>query len=451
MKCYLKVTRGEMTSALYSHNIKQGKWESKRCVLELVGSRGSRKTSFVLDYFSSKRHFYFSFQGLDEPMARKLLAGRLEAIATSWTGIFSALNDMAMHTNIILFDDMDDIVTDKIFSAALQAYIDDPARRKVFLVLVHNKNTKLDTLELISHTIAVPYCSIAEIKKSCPERTGQEALLLYTLSGGIPEIVNSFDDQSSIQENLRRMLCNKSPLLCFAEETLAHHFRRPEGYAMILYALATGHTRISEIGGFTDFAYNKCDKYIKALIACGLVQKEKIKAESGVEKTSYKISNPYYQNWFEYIYPNRDRIVLGTFSEWFLANALPKIVDEYLEYKYIAACFRAVHGRLDTYLPIAIRDMVAYNPYRIAKDNFDYTFDCFAKSGRQAVFVKIFHGEHEIVGREHLAELERAIALCHRYVDSHIYLFSKRRFGDYAVHDASVTPVKLFTVERLKF
>ncbi|MEG1205884.1 MAG: hypothetical protein RSD08_03405 [Oscillospiraceae bacterium] len=456
MKMYRTTTYRQMSSALYHFNTLRDKWSDKRCVLELTGPKGSRKTTFALDFFAEKRFFYFTFKGLGELMARRLLATRLSrqgyAPATqAWEDVFSSLDQMAARTKIIIFDDLDEIISDKAFAAALQAYIENPKRRRIFLVLIHADSVSLAPLVTLSHTIVLPYCSIAETKKSHPNRAGQEILQIYTLSGGIPEIINGFDENGSIEDNLRRMLGEKSPFLTFAEDVLERQFRCPESYAMILHALATGHTRVSEVGGFTGFAYNKCDKYIKALIAAGIVSAAKFELENGAEKTCYIIKNLYLHIWYEFVYPNRDLIAQGSFTGYFIEHALPIITKDYLAWEYIRACFRAAHGRWNHFLSFAIKSNVDYKPYTVLDKDFSYTFDCFVKDKNYAVFVKIFMNENHAIGRAELDELERAVALCHPYMDSYVYLFSKRRFSDYAVHQASLGTIKLFPVERLRF
>ena len=446
----------QMTSALYKFNIRHEEWAAHNGVLELVGPKGSRKTTFVLDFFSEKQCFYFSCRGLEERMARRLLGERLSqemacAVPESWDEIFSVLNQLAARTKVFIFDQLESFVSDRVFCSALQGYIDDTDRRRVFLILVHTDTVPLNLLRLNSHRIELPYCTIASIKKTCPKRTGQEILEIYTLSGGIPEIVNSFVEGETIEESMARMLSEKSPFITFAEVVLSSHFLRPESYAMLLHAIVTGHNSVSELGRFTGFPYNKCDKYLKSLMAAGLVEAVKQENESGAEKTSYQICNPYLEIWFRYVYPNRTMLAAGGFADYFLSDALPEIRRTDVEREYIAACFQALKYRMDDQVPTSLRRVIAYKPVTVKGTAFSYTFDFAGKSKDTAVFVKIYSDENSVVGRAQLDELERAVNLLHPYVDSKIYLFSKRRFSDALIKEATFGVVKLFTVDRLRF
>jgi len=428
----------------------------KSKVLELVGPRGSGKTTFLLDCFSEKPHFYFSFAGLDERMARHLLGDSLTreldcAMPETWDDIFSALNQLAMTTKIFIFDHLDSLASSRTFCSALQGYIDDPNRRRILLMLVHTDTVPLNLLSLRNRRIELPYCTIADIKKACPRRTGQEILEMYTLSGGVLKIVNSFAEGEPIAESVRRMLTEDSPFLTFAEKVLSAHFRRPESYAMLLHAIATGHDSVSELGKFSGYPYNKCDKYLKALMAAGLVEAVKQRAESGAEKTSYQIRNSYFRIWFRYVYPNRTMIATGGFDDYFLSVALPEIRRADVELEYTGACFRALKHRVDEQVPASLRSAVTYNLFTVKRANFSDTFDFAGKAKNTAVFVKIFHDDSSAVGRAQLDALERAVNLVHPYVDSKIYLFSKRRFSDALIKEATFGVVKLFTIDRLRF
>lgn len=144
------------------------------------------------------------------------------------------------------------------------------------------------------------------MKKAHPKRTGTELVELFTLNGGIPKITAEFQDDLTINENLKQLVASNSAFMTFAWEVLSFHYRRPETYGFLLHALALGHSRISEVGKFTGYPYNKCGKYIKSLIKVGLV-----KAVSKDGKTEYEIANSYFKIWFRYIYPNQCKIATG--------------------------------------------------------------------------------------------------------------------------------------------
>ena len=62
-----------MASALVRWNTRRNEWAQLNHVVELVSPKGSRKTTFLLDFFQEMWYFYFFFEGLEERIAQKLL------------------------------------------------------------------------------------------------------------------------------------------------------------------------------------------------------------------------------------------------------------------------------------------------------------------------------------------------------------------------------------------
>ena len=56
-----------------SYNTSFGNWKNSDHYVNLRGPRGSGKTELILEWLEQHKHFYFSFAGLDEPMALRLL------------------------------------------------------------------------------------------------------------------------------------------------------------------------------------------------------------------------------------------------------------------------------------------------------------------------------------------------------------------------------------------
>ena len=241
-------------------------------------------------------------------MALRLLGERLKKYLDNhnlaalpmdtWENVFLNINTLSEHTcHIFVFDDADEILNDSVFSAAFQNYFATQKRRAIVMIFVTHAQklpefppdyTKWTYDEI---PIDVPYFSIADLCKCFPNKKGDELLALYALTGGIPAIVDLINENLSTEENLRILLSPDSPYIHFCSNEFEHLFRRSESYMFICHAVALGNNRISDIGKFTGFAYNKCDKYIRALIENGILTA--VKDDSN--KTVYKFVNPYYR------------------------------------------------------------------------------------------------------------------------------------------------------------
>ena len=79
-------------------------------------------------------------------------------------------------------------------------------------------------------------------------------------------------------------------------------------------------------------------------------------------------------------------------------------------------------------------------------------FDSTNRMGEKPVFFKVFSDPLENCKKGELDRIRKAVMLVNKYYDSHIFLFSKRRFSDYAGHQAPLDEVVSFVeVDRLRF
>lgn len=441
----------KISSALYYHLTRYNEWENQRLCFVVSGQKGSGKTTSALRSLENKKHFYFSFNGLCSEFGRRLLFQELlnmqiEISTNSWADIFDGFDQLAKTYKIFIFDDLDEIIKEKDFAEAFQGYIDDPNRNRVFMILTHTTGKTLSPLTIPYRSVETKYQSIAEIKKAHPKRTGTEIVELFNLSGGISDIIKEFQDDLTIEDNLKQLISNKSTFMTFAWEVLSFHYRRPETYAFILHALSLGNRRISEVGKFTGYPYNKCDKYIKSLIQIGLV-----KAVQEDSKAVYEIPNSYFKIWFQYVFSNQNLIATEKFFDKSFDVMLEEIRTTDVQIAFIAACFETLRNRISYDLSVKLRRSVEYKPFVVKLEDEGYTFDFAGRDKGKAVFVKIFHDENMTVGKEEYEKIERAAAHCHPLSDSYIYIFAKRRFSDFLVHEASFGIVKLFNLERLRF
>lgn len=417
----------------------------------IYGPKGSGKTTAAMTAMGQRRHFYFSFKGLCGNMCQKLLFTKLQKhniqpASNSFKDIFIALDDLAKTHRVFIFDDIDNIMPDKNFVEVLNSYLHNQNGNPVFIIFISTNETSLNNLDISLETYQTSYLSIADIKKAYPNRTGDEIVELFTLTGGIPEILAEFKNELSIKENLANLISQNSKFMNFPLDALAFHYRRPESYAFILHSLAVGNSKISEVGKFTNYPYNKCDKYIKSLIKTGFVQATVVN-----NKTEYKIVNSYFKIWFQYIYPNLSQIATAEFFNQEFDNMLSQIRKNNVRQVFTEACFKTLRQRFDMSLPTNFKEKLTYRPAMIKFKNNSYSFDLIIKDKDKAVFVKIFHDENQSIGKEEYEKLTAATASIHILYDSHIYIFAKRRFSDYLVHEASLGTLKLFNLDRLRY
>ena len=443
-----------IASTLKQYAHRKDKWRELKTVSVVSGLAGCGKTTLLLDYFKGKRNFYFTFAGLEESVAEKLFADKVSMITgkviMSWDEAIIALSKKYKY---IIFDDLTHIASYKRFKSSFYENMCMDFNIRPLVFLIAQPTDDLDGLADSFHEIEVSYFSIPETIKLFPSLSKLEALGLCAVSGGIPKLMKEYDGQKVLEENLLAFLVPSSAFVEFMPYLMDRYFRKPEIYHHILYAIANGNHRISEIGKFTGYAYNKCDNYVSALVTAGIVKIEKEKSKHGTEKTAYVFANSYFRLWYRYIYANRTAIAMSNNNV--IGSIIESIIEKEIHAFHLQRAFAHVNARIkesNFWVIFRINEKILYAPQTIEKGNFSYTFDAIHRNGEKAVFVKVFADPLENCKKGELNKIKRAVMLANNYYDSHVFLFTKRRFSDYASQQAPIDDAISFVeVERLKY
>lgn len=88
--------------------------------------------------------------------------------------------------------------------------------------------------------------------------------------------------------------------------------REPATYNGIIAAIAGGASRLNEIATKNKIESNKCAKYISALMALGIIKKEKpLTEEDESRKSIYLLDDNMFRFWYRFIPGNMSSIATG--------------------------------------------------------------------------------------------------------------------------------------------
>ncbi len=109
------------------------------------------------------------------------------------------------------------------------------------------------------------------------------------------------------------ILCGSSMSFLYEEpiNLLNREVREPAIYIAINSAIATGHSRMSEISTKVGEDTNVCSRYLKNLIALGIVKKETPYGEKESKKSIYTIEDNMFNFWYRFVPNNNSIIVRG--------------------------------------------------------------------------------------------------------------------------------------------
>ena len=398
-------------------------WGNTKTVCVLNGLAGCGKTTYILHYFKNKKVFYFSFAGLDEALAELLFCERVAAKSgvevSCWADAFRVIS---ANYKTIIFDDLSSVVTHKHFKQAFYDNMITNVNTRPFVVLIAQPTDDLSGLADYVRVITLDYFSVPEVMKLYPDLSKYDALKMTAITDGISKIMHEYNSQSPISPSFMN----------FMPELLSKYFRRPENYHRILHAIAHGNHNISNIGKFTGFAHNKCDNYLIKLIECGFVKTNRSEPKPESIKTQYRLSNNYFKLWYKYVFENQTAIALGENVEFDLTREAHdfhvKKAFDFLRKEYYWC-----------------KD-IAYSPQIVDGYKFDAVIDIDGKT----VFVKIFESPDESCTKTEILKIQEAVMRDHVWYDCHVFIFTKRRFSDFAVNEAAMTGVvRCVGLERL--
>ena len=251
-------------------------------VLQLCGCSGMGKTLLARQYCKDRNGLYFSFCNLDAAFApRMFIPG-----CNDWESFFSVVPSIK-NRPVIFFDDMDDRNDKDIFFALLPMLADF-----AYVVLIYRGEVELP---MESEVLEMKPMDPVILRRKNKKLKPLDALRIIAMTDGIPALVSQFDLSKSFEDNVRNILTEGSYYLRYAADELRREFRSPESYNTLLYGLATGYNRISQLAEFSAFPKNKCDKYLKALDAAGFIETKQKKDTDGQLRTHYYPKGGYFR------------------------------------------------------------------------------------------------------------------------------------------------------------
>ena len=268
-------------------------------VLFVKGIPGAGKTAGALAYCDPYPNtLYFSFKNLDATLAPRVFVSQYPDIfqpCETWDSFADQLYDYGIKRHgVVFFDDVAARNDKDEFILQLQRILEKNRRYSFFVVFLLKP---WESLPLNGKEKYIKPISPAELRRIFKLRD-EDTFRLYTLTGGNPYLLSAYDVDLSFEENMRKWLHLDSNYYRLAQEWLAYCFRSPESYNTLMYGVATGKSRISELSELSGFPNNKVDKYLKALEAHGLIVREK---EAG-SYARYRLANNYLLLWFRFLF-----------------------------------------------------------------------------------------------------------------------------------------------------
>ena len=265
-------------------------------VMYLCGKSGMGKTLLARQHVKDHGGLYFSFRNLDAALAPRIFSPD----CSNWDAFFQKILE-TKNRPVIFFDDMDDRNDKDIFLENLPLL-----KGSAFVVLIYRRESQIPAKarKLILKPLTPP-----DLCREYRKLDQRDALRIIAMTDGIPALVTLFRLDLSFEENIRTIFSAGSPFLRYAEDNLRREFRSPESYNTLLFGMAIGYNRISQLAAFSGYPKNKCDKYLKALDAAGYIETEQKKDGNGQVRTHYFLKGGYLRVWYQLYFPRQQNFI----------------------------------------------------------------------------------------------------------------------------------------------
>jgi AAA+ ATPase superfamily predicted ATPase len=307
------------------------KFGNKRQLIVLYGRRRVGKTELIKQFCKNKDHIYF----LADRRGSLLNAERFANIAAEHFG--------DIPPRVRNFDDAFTYIAKRLDERKIVITIDefsylvekDDSIPSVFQLIwdeiLKDKNTMLilcgslvSMMESILSYRSPLYgrrtgqwklspLRFNDAKQIFPGYSTEQKVEAYSILGGIPFYLNTFDDEKDIYKNIEEKILTKGEILYEEVEfLLREELRDYSSYLSILEAIARGNSRISEIANFSKIQAKDLPKYLNVLMRLDIVEKvHPITEKKTTKRTIYKIRDNFFDFYFRFVYPFKSELELG--------------------------------------------------------------------------------------------------------------------------------------------
>jgi AAA+ ATPase superfamily predicted ATPase len=328
--------------------------------------------------------------------------------------------------------------SDRSVSSVLQAAIDAyQADTQLFLILCGSSMSFMETQVLGYKSplygrrtaqlklLAFDYFTSSEMLHGF---SNKEKIVLYSITGGIPEYLSRIDDNLSVYENVRDLLFDPSGRL-FEEPTnlLKQELKMPQTYNAIITAIADGSSKLNEIATQVGIETSQCSKMLNTLIGLGLVKREvPVTDKETSKKTIYLLDDQMFIFWYRFVLPELSRITAG------LGNVVCAEVFEEQLSSHVGRVFETCTVQ---YMWRILRQQRAPVPFRKIgrwwgnnpKERCEEEIDFVGLAKHDAIFGEC-KWRNQPFGEDVLDDLIRKSELFSAFQNKHYMLFSKSGF-----------------------
>lgn len=254
----------------------------------------------------------------------------------------------------------------------------------------------------------------------------EDKAYIYGIVGGTPQYLLQINDKLSVEDNIKNTYLNPTSFL-YEEplNLLKQEVREPAIYNAIITAVATGHSRMSEISTKVGESTTVCSGYLKNLIDLGIIKKEIPYGEKTSKKSIYSIEDNMFYFWYCFVPDNMSAIARGAAT--LVYRRIKAQLNDYMGRVFEEICVQYLWKLLlEGNVPIEFTSLGRWwgnDPRKRAQTEIDIMGE---QDSSSAIFAEC-KWRNENVDLDVLETLVDRSRLFH-YTKMHYFLFSKTGF-----------------------
>ena len=324
-------------------------------ILVVYGQKYIGKTALVREFIEDKNSYYYLAKACSEreqvyQWSRQLVRDGYEVEDfPSFHDIFAKITRRSAGKKVLVIDEFQNIVrASDQFMKELVAFVHNQWNRDEVMVVLCSSSigwiensmiTRIgEAAYELSGFLKIREMPFEDIIQRFPNFRIEECVEAYAILGGFPGLWNRFDDRLTIQQNIcRNILDANSFLFEEGERMLTDQLREPGVYNTIMASIAAGNHKLNNLYLHTEFSRAKISVYLKNLIELELVEKVfsyDTAGKENVQKGIYRISHPFVDFYYTYMYPNLSdlqRLSVGEFYNRYVMLDFRRYVSEYFK------------------------------------------------------------------------------------------------------------------------
>ena len=313
----------------------------------MYGRRRVGKTRLVNEFIKGKKAVYFMGQETTEQEnLRELSSSVAHTFGRDENLVYQSFQDafkgILRYTKeektIIAIDEYPYLANSKKgFNSLMQFVIDTVfAKSNVMLILTGSSISFMEE-EVLAYkspmygrqtaTMKIEPLSIFDVKHYFPNLSNEELAVVYGITGGIPLYLSYYNENFSLEENVKEMFFEEGArLLEEPQNLIKQEFREPAKYNAIIQGIALGYSKANEISGFANIESNNFTTYANRLINLGIIEKKYPPGNPKSKKQIYSICDGMFLFWYRFIPGNMSLIEQG-YSELVWERVSPWLSD----------------------------------------------------------------------------------------------------------------------------